>query len=62
MKPFSFATIATKNITPFINRRTFLISTGIMAPGLARKYEINADMGEGFGRWKMVSFVKSQVD
>ncbi|KAK4081231.1 uncharacterized protein Triagg1_2763 [Trichoderma aggressivum f. europaeum] len=24
-----------------------------MAPGLARKYEINADMGEGFGRWKM---------
>lgn len=26
-----------------------------MAPGLARKYEINADMGEGFGRWKMVS-------
>ncbi|RAL09832.1 LamB/YcsF family protein [Aspergillus homomorphus CBS 101889] len=21
--------------------------------GLARKYEINADMGEGFGRWKM---------
>lgn len=26
-----------------------------MAQGLARKYEINADMGEGFGRWKMVS-------
>lgn len=25
-----------------------------MASGLARKYEINADMGEGFGRWKMV--------
>ncbi|RSL97959.1 hypothetical protein CEP52_010629 [Fusarium oligoseptatum] len=24
-----------------------------MAPGLARKFEINADMGEGFGRWKM---------
>ncbi|GJC95644.1 LamB/YcsF family protein [Colletotrichum higginsianum] len=24
-----------------------------MASGLARKYEINADMGEGFGRWKM---------
>jgi lactam utilization protein B len=27
-----------------------------MAHGLARKYEINADMGEGFGRWKMVSW------
>ncbi|PLB51173.1 LamB/YcsF family protein [Aspergillus steynii IBT 23096] len=24
-----------------------------MASGLARKYEINADMGEGFGRWRM---------
>ncbi|KAJ0287364.1 hypothetical protein COL940_002576 [Colletotrichum noveboracense] len=24
-----------------------------MAPGLASKFEINADMGEGFGRWKM---------
>ncbi|XWW94516.1 hypothetical protein V2A60_002459 [Cordyceps javanica] len=24
-----------------------------MAPGLAQKYEINADMGEGFGQWKM---------
>ncbi|KAM3479982.1 hypothetical protein MY8738_005185 [Beauveria namnaoensis] len=24
-----------------------------MAPGLAKKYEINADMGEGFGQWKM---------
>ncbi|KAK6085636.1 LamB/YcsF family protein [Seiridium cupressi] len=24
-----------------------------MAQGLARKYEINADMGEGFGRWKL---------
>jgi hypothetical protein len=34
-------------ITLFSSQRT-------MAPGLARKYEINADMGEGFGRWKMV--------
>uniref|UniRef100_A0A8H7NQV4 Lactam utilization protein lamB n=1 Tax=Bionectria ochroleuca TaxID=29856 RepID=A0A8H7NQV4_BIOOC len=33
-------------ITLFSSQRT-------MAPGLARKYEINADMGEGFGRWKM---------
>ncbi|KAH6980640.1 LamB/YcsF family protein [Ilyonectria sp. MPI-CAGE-AT-0026] len=24
-----------------------------MALGLVKKYEINADMGEGFGRWKM---------
>ncbi|KAJ2983820.1 hypothetical protein NQ176_g414 [Zarea fungicola] len=24
-----------------------------MASGLAQKYEINADMGEGFGQWKM---------
>ncbi|KAJ0367955.1 hypothetical protein COL26b_011022 [Colletotrichum chrysophilum] len=24
-----------------------------MAPRLASKFEINADMGEGFGRWKM---------
>ncbi|KAF7550132.1 hypothetical protein G7Z17_g5920 [Cylindrodendrum hubeiense] len=24
-----------------------------MTCGLARKYEINSDMGEGFGRWKM---------
>ncbi len=27
------------------------------AAGLAKKYEINADMGEGFGRWKMASTV-----
>lgn len=33
-----------------------------MSPGLARKYELNADMGEGFGRWKMVSVTQSQVN
>lgn len=25
-----------------------------MVQGLIQKYEINADMGEGFGRWKLV--------
>ncbi|WAO91545.1 Hypothetical protein NCS54_00902000 [Fusarium falciforme] len=45
--------MATKTVTPFITRCASVISTANMAPGLARKYEINADMGEGFGRWKM---------
>lgn len=25
-----------------------------MSPVLLQRYEINADMGEGFGRWKLV--------
>ncbi|KAJ4169180.1 hypothetical protein NW754_011114 [Fusarium falciforme] len=40
--------MATKTVTPFITRCASVISTANMAPGLARKYEINADMGEGF--------------
>lgn len=35
-------------------RRFHSVSTVKMHMGLAQKYEINSDMGEGFGRWKMV--------
>ncbi|KAI9152084.1 Lactam utilization protein lamB [Paramyrothecium foliicola] len=33
--------------------RPLVMSSIKTGPGLARKYEINSDMGEGFGRWKM---------
>lgn len=36
-----------------IKYRTLSMSSIKLEQGLARKYEINADMGEGFGRWKM---------
>lgn len=29
--------------------------------GLVEKIEINCDMGEGFGRWKMVSHIDAVI-
>lgn len=35
-------------------RKQCASSAARMPPALTEKYEINADMGEGFGRWKLV--------